>query len=111
MMLYVYTDLETSLKRNQERFNKSKGQDRSLNPNIVIRTWNEITKNFNIYKQMCYCEAKSHLLDAKPLSIPKNILGEPNSRTNPISPDSGFQNVLCFYWKYNSLHQIVSLRH
>lgn len=52
MMLYVYTDLETSLIRNQERFDKSKGQDRSLNPNIVLRTWNEITKNFNTYKQM-----------------------------------------------------------
>jgi predicted kinase len=52
MMLYVYTDLETSLVRNQERFDKSGGQDRSLNPNIVLRTWNEITKNFNTYKQM-----------------------------------------------------------
>jgi len=52
MMLYVYTDLTTSLTRNQERFIKSKGQDRSLNPNIVLRTWNEVTKNFNTYKQM-----------------------------------------------------------
>ena len=52
MMLYVYTDLETSLKRNQKRFDKSGGQDRSLNPNIVLRTWNEVTKNFNTYKQM-----------------------------------------------------------
>ena len=32
MMLYVYTHLETSLKRNQNRFEKSGGEDRSLMP-------------------------------------------------------------------------------
>jgi len=35
MMLYVYTHLETSLKRNQERFEKSGGKDRSLMPGAV----------------------------------------------------------------------------
>lgn len=50
MMLYVYTDLETSLKRNQERFEKSGGEDRSLMPSIVLTTWNSVTKNFDIYK-------------------------------------------------------------
>jgi hypothetical protein len=29
-MLYVYTDLERSLKQNQNRFDKSGGEDRSL---------------------------------------------------------------------------------
>jgi adenylate kinase family enzyme len=52
MMLYVYTDLTTSLERNQERFTKSKEQDRSLNPGIVLRTWSEVTKNFKTYQQM-----------------------------------------------------------
>ena len=50
MMLYVYTDLETSLKRNQERFEKSGGEDRSLMPSIVLTTWNSVTKNFDTYK-------------------------------------------------------------
>ena len=52
LMLYVYTDLETSLKRNQERFEKSGGEDRSLMPGAVVSTWNSVTKNFDTYKEM-----------------------------------------------------------
>jgi len=52
LMLYVYTDLETSLKRNQERFEKSGGEDRSLMPGAVLSTWNSVTKNFDTYKEM-----------------------------------------------------------
>jgi len=52
LMLYVYTDLETSLKRNQERFAKSGGEDRSLAPGAVMSTWNSVTKNFDTYKEM-----------------------------------------------------------
>ena len=52
LMLYVYTDLETSLKRNQERFEKSGGEDRSLLPGAVLSTWKDVTKNFDIYKGM-----------------------------------------------------------
>ena len=49
-MLYVYTDLERSLKQNQDRFDKSGGEDRSLAPAIVMSTWNDVTKNYNEYK-------------------------------------------------------------
>jgi len=49
-MLYVYTDLERSLKQNQDRFDKSGGKDRSLAPAIVMRTWNDVTQNYNEYK-------------------------------------------------------------
>ena len=52
MMLYVYTDLETSLKRNQERFEKSGGEDRSLMPGAVLSTWKDVTKNFNEYQSL-----------------------------------------------------------
>ena len=51
-MLYVYTDLERSLKQNQNRFEKSGGEDRSLAPAIVLSTWNSVTKNFEPYQQM-----------------------------------------------------------
>ena len=51
-MLYVYTDLERSLKQNQERFEKSKGEDRSLLPGIVVKTWESVTKNYSPYKEM-----------------------------------------------------------
>ena len=50
-MLYVYTDLENSLRQNQDRFEKSDGEDRSLQPAIVISTWNSVTKNFKPYQQ------------------------------------------------------------
>ena len=49
-MLYVYTDLERSLKQNQDRFDKS--GDRSLAPAIVMRTWNSVTKNYQPYKDL-----------------------------------------------------------
>ena len=51
-MLYVYTDLERSLKQNQDRFEKSGGKDRSLAPAIVLRTWAGVTKNYETYKNM-----------------------------------------------------------
>ena len=52
MMLYVYTDLETSLKRNQERFEKSDGEDRSLLPGAVLSTWKGVIQNFNDYQDL-----------------------------------------------------------
>ena len=51
-MLYVYTDLERSLKQNQDRFEKSDGEDRSLPPAIVLRTWNSVTRNYEPYKNL-----------------------------------------------------------
>jgi len=51
-MLYVYTDLERSLIQNQDRFEKSGGEDRSLAPAIVMRTWLGVTKNWAPYKDM-----------------------------------------------------------
>jgi adenylate kinase family enzyme len=51
-MLYVYTDLETSLKRNERRYEKSKGTDRSLVPSTILKTWYDVTKNFEPYKTL-----------------------------------------------------------
>ena len=53
LMLYVYTDLETALDNNQKRYEKAKEEgkdDRSLLPGAVIRTWKDVTKNFDLYK-------------------------------------------------------------
>ena len=52
MMLYVYTDLERSLKQNQDRFEKSGGKDRSLPPAIVMRTWKGVTDNLKPYADL-----------------------------------------------------------
>jgi len=51
-MLYVYTDLERSLKQNQDRFEKSDGEDRSLAPAIVLKTWKGVTDNLPEYAKV-----------------------------------------------------------
>lgn len=52
LMLYIYTDLETALERNEKRFEKSGGEDRSILPITVYRTWLQVYKNFDEYKQL-----------------------------------------------------------
>ena len=51
-MLYVYTDLERSLSQNQDRYTKSGGEDRSLAPAIVMRTWKGVTENLPKYADL-----------------------------------------------------------
>lgn len=51
-MLYVYTDLERSLRQNQDRYKKSGGEDRSLAPAIVMRTWKNVTENLPKYADL-----------------------------------------------------------
>jgi adenylate kinase family enzyme len=51
-MLYVYTDLERSLNQNQDRYEKSGGEDRSLAPAIVMRTWKSVTDNLPKYADL-----------------------------------------------------------
>ncbi len=51
-MLYVYTDLERSLSQNQDRYTKSDGEDRSLAPAIVMRTWKSVTNNLPKYADL-----------------------------------------------------------
>jgi adenylate kinase family enzyme len=49
MMVYVYSSLEKSLEKNEDRFERSAGEDRSLMPSIVMQTWANVTKNFIPY--------------------------------------------------------------
>lgn len=49
LMVYVYSSLEKSLRKNEDRFERSKGEDRSLMPGIVMQTWANVTKNFIPY--------------------------------------------------------------
>jgi len=51
-MLYVYTDLQRSLSQNQNRYEKSGGEDRSLAPAIVMRTWKGVTDNLPKYADL-----------------------------------------------------------
>jgi adenylate kinase family enzyme len=51
-MVYVYSSLEKSLRKNEDRFERSKGEDRSLMPGIVMQTWSNVTKNFIPYANL-----------------------------------------------------------
>lgn len=51
LMVYVFASLEKALDRNEVRYQKSQGQDRSLPPAIVLRTWNSITQNWDLYQK------------------------------------------------------------
>ena len=52
MMFYVHASLERVLQQNQNRFEKSGGEDRSLAPAIVMRTWMNVTKNYEPYREL-----------------------------------------------------------
>ena len=51
LMVYVFASLEKALDRNDTRFDRSGGKDRSLAPAIVLRTWNNITQNYELYQK------------------------------------------------------------
>jgi predicted kinase len=51
LMVYVFASLEKALERNDSRFDRSQGKDRSLAPAIVLRTWNNITQNYDLYQK------------------------------------------------------------
>ena len=48
MMVMIYVSPLTSLQRNQERGEK---EGRSLMPSIILRTWRDVNKNIDIFKQ------------------------------------------------------------
>ena len=51
LMVYVFASLEKALDRNETRFQRSQGKDRSLLPSLVLRTWNSVTQNYDFFKK------------------------------------------------------------
>ena len=84
-MLYVYTDLERSLKQNQDRYEKTDGQDRSLAPGIVMKTWKEVTQNFKPYQDLFGSNFTSvaNTLEDQEISSLENII---NIYLTPFDP-------------------------
>jgi adenylate kinase family enzyme len=85
LMVYVYSSLEKSLSKNEDRFERSKGEDRSLMPQIVMQTWASVTKNFipylNLFGNNFVATTKDkELVDAKTLD---DIM---TSYINPYQP-------------------------
>ena len=83
-MLYVYTDLERSLSQNQNRYEKSGGEDRSLAPAIVMRTWKSVTDNLPKYADLFGFNfvAVANTLDDRMQDIDKII----NKYLKPFTP-------------------------
>ena len=83
-MLYVYTDLERSLRQNQNRYEKSGGEDRSLAPAIVMRTWKSVTDNLPKYADLFGFNfvAVANTLDDRMKDIDKII----NKYLKPFTP-------------------------
>ena len=52
LMVYVFASLEKALERNDSRFDRSDGNDRSLAPAIVLRTWKGVTDNLKPYASL-----------------------------------------------------------
>jgi len=51
LMVYVFASLEKALDRNETRFKRSQGKDRSLLPSLVLRTWNSVSQNYDFFKK------------------------------------------------------------
>ena len=83
-MLYVYTDLQRSLSQNQDRYTKSGGEDRSLAPAIVMRTWKGVTENLPKYADLFGNNfvAVANTLDDRMQDIDKII----NKYLKPFAP-------------------------
>ena len=98
-MLYVYTDLERSLKQNQDRFDKSGGEDRSLAPAIVMRTWNDVTQNYDTYKNAFgnnFVSVSNLLKDEKLIKLPVKNYEESILKFLQIYEENSFKQFKIF---------------
>ena len=93
LMIYVYSSLEKSLRKNEDRFERSKGEDRSLMPFIVMQTWAGVTKNFLPYlelfgKNFIATTKDKNLVDADSLEdiIKKYVEPYTPKNTKPKTP-------------------------
>jgi adenylate kinase family enzyme len=89
-MVYVYSSLEKSLSKNEDRFERSGGEDRSLMPGIVMQTWANVTKNFipylNLFGEKFVATTKDKgLVDAQNLDdiIDKYVVPYTPKNTKP----------------------------
>jgi len=82
--------LEESLSKNEDRFERSGGEDRSLMPGIVMQTWANVTKNFipylNLFGEKFVATTKDKgLVDAQNLDdiIDKYVVPYTPKNTKP----------------------------
>ena len=69
LMVYVHASLKKALKRNEKRFDKSQGQERSLPPDIVLKTWTNVTRNYTKYRDIFGDNFISTVNDNKPFTL------------------------------------------
>lgn len=129
MMVYLFAPLSTVLDRNDKRFEKSKGEDRSLLPTIVVDTWTGVVKNFDNYQNLfgdnfiatttddtsvssSFGDLKKkyidpYSVDKKIISLPKDVEEDFNEKIKSLGPLDSFEieklkeKALEFYTKNN----------
>jgi hypothetical protein len=129
MMVYLFAPLSTVLDRNDKRFEKSKGEDRSLYPPIVVDTWNGVVKNFDNYRNLfgnnfistvtdntsmssSFDDLKKKYIDPytveeKIINLPKDVEDDFNEKIKSLGPLNPFEieklkeKALQFYTKNN----------
>lgn len=130
MMVYLYASLDTVLDRNDKRFEKSKGEERSIQPTAVVDTWAGVVKNFNNYKNLfgnnfistttdgtpvtsqSFEELKKKYIDPykpekKVINLPKEVEDDFNEKIKSLGPLDSYQveklkeKALDFYTKNN----------
>jgi len=69
MMLYVHASLKKALKRNDRRFEKNQGNERSLPPDVVVKTWTNVTRNYGQYRNIFGDDFVSIVNDEKPFTL------------------------------------------
>jgi len=69
MMIYVHASLKKALKRNDRRFEKTQGDERSLPPDVVLKTWTNVTRNFAKYRDIFGDDFVSVVNDDKPFTL------------------------------------------
>jgi predicted kinase len=124
MMVYVFASLKKALKRNDTRFKRSKGQDRSLPPAIVLQTWVNVTKNFDNYRNFFGDNFISVVNDKKPytLSSAQDIISlyiepytprdtKPKSPTQVASSEKQDQENIAFIEDFLNKNKVKDIKY
>ena len=92
MMVYLYASLDTVLDRNDKRYEKSGGEERSIQPTAVVNTWKGVVSNFEKYQQLFGDNFISTTTDKTPVTS-KSFKELKNKYITPYNPPEKVINL------------------